>query len=254
MALPTSPGSFADVEALLLKGVDLFLRGHTKGAANAFHEALALDPTNVQAREYLRTILGNPTLEMKPAPPVSRPPSTAWDDGPSMGETITIDDDLMVDPSLSGPQSDPSLPSLHENVPEDAREQSIQLLKEARSAASRGDFTSAVDRCDRLLQLDPTSVEGRKLRDECASTLIQMFESQLGGRHRIPEVVAGQGDIIWLGLDHRAGFVLAQIDGQVTYDDLYAICGMSPLDTSRILAQLLEQKVIRSKDPVPVRR
>jgi hypothetical protein len=128
-----------------------------------------------------------------------------------------------------------------------AHAQIIQFLQEARAAAELGDFTGAVDYCDQLLAVDPTSREAKALREVAANTLVQMYESQLGGRNGIPEVIADPGEIIWLSLDNRAGFVLAQIDGQVSYDDLYAICGMSPLDTSRILAQLLEQKVIRTR-------
>ena len=46
------------------------------------------------------------------------------------------------------------------------------------------------------------------------------------------------------GVDHRAGFVLAQIDGTITVDDLYALSGLSRLDTAKILAELVEQGVI----------
>src|SRR5207302_9531058 len=52
-------------------------------------------------------------------------------------------------------------------------------------------------------------------------------------------------EIIWLNLDPRAGFVLAQIDGEVSFDDLYAICGLKRLDTARILSELLEQGVVQ---------
>ncbi len=61
--------------------------------------------------------------------------------------------------------------------------------------------------------------------------------------HR-PRVCLAPDEIVWLNLDHRAGFVLAQIDGEVSYEDIFALSGMSRLDTSRILAQLVEEKVI----------
>jgi CRP-like cAMP-binding protein len=59
-----------------------------------------------------------------------------------------------------------------------------------------------------------------------------------------PRVVLKDDEIIWLNLDHRAGFVLAQIDGSVSFEDLFEVCGMSRLDTARILAQLVEEGVI----------
>ena len=60
----------------------------------------------------------------------------------------------------------------------------------------------------------------------------------------MPRVRLQPDDIIWLNLDHRAGFVLAQIDGAVSFDDLFALSGMSRLDTARILAQLLDEGII----------
>jgi hypothetical protein len=49
---------------------------------------------------------------------------------------------------------------------------------------------------------------------------------------------------MWLNLDHRAGFLLAQIDGTVNYEDLFALSGLPRLDTARILVALLQQGVI----------
>jgi len=50
---------------------------------------------------------------------------------------------------------------------------------------------------------------------------------------------------MWLNLDHRAGFLLAQIDGTVSYEDLFALSGLPRLDTARILAALIAEGVIR---------
>jgi hypothetical protein len=50
---------------------------------------------------------------------------------------------------------------------------------------------------------------------------------------------------MWLNLDHRAGFLLAQVDGTVNYDELFALSGLPRLDTARILASLLADGVIR---------
>ena len=72
----------------------------------------------------------------------------------------------------------------------------------------------------------------------------KMFESKIGSVDRVPRVMVSNEQIIWLGLDHRAGFVLSQIDGTVSFDDLIALSGMPRLDTLRILADLLSKNVI----------
>ena len=71
-----------------------------------------------------------------------------------------------------------------------------------------------------------------------------MYESKIGSVVTRPRVVLRPDEIVWLNLDHRAGFVLAQIDGTITVDDLYALSGLSRLDTAKILAELVEQGVI----------
>jgi hypothetical protein len=51
---------------------------------------------------------------------------------------------------------------------------------------------------------------------------------------------------MWLNLDHRAGFLLSQIDGTVDYESLFALSGLPRLDTARILATLINDGVIAS--------
>jgi len=59
-----------------------------------------------------------------------------------------------------------------------------------------------------------------------------------------PRVVVGPEEILWLNIDHRGGFLLSQIDGSLTVDDLYALSGMGRMETAKILAELLEAGVI----------
>ena len=64
--------------------------------------------------------------------------------------------------------------------------------------------------------------------------------------HRRPRVKINPSEVMWLSLDHRAGFVLSQIDGQVSYEDLLTVSGMSRFETCRIVAQLFDEGVIET--------
>ena len=68
-----------------------------------------------------------------------------------------------------------------------------------------------------------------------------MYESKLGPPGAIPRLAIQPEEVMWLNLDHRAGFLLAQIDGTVSYEDLFALSGLPRLDTARILAALLRR-------------
>ena len=72
---------------------------------------------------------------------------------------------------------------------------------------------------------------------------------EIGKLSAVPRVRLKEDEVIWLNLDHRAGFMLAQIDGTLSFEDLFSVSGMSRLDTARILAQLLDQRVIVSERP-----
>ena len=63
---------------------------------------------------------------------------------------------------------------------------------------------------------------------------------QVGGRTALPRQAMTARELTTLELDHRAGFLLSIIDGQLTVDDLLDVSGMAPLETMRLLGGLIE--------------
>src|SRR5918996_2310356 len=124
------------------------------------------------------------------------------------------------------------------------REEVQTLLGGARDLLELDDHSGAMDLILKAQALTTHDPEVQQLRERSERTLEAMFESKLGSLSARPKVILKQDEIIWLNLDHRAGFVLAQIDGLVSFEDLFEVCGMSRLDTARILAQLVDEGVI----------
>jgi hypothetical protein len=118
------------------------------------------------------------------------------------------------------------------------------LLRGAEDLLELDDHSGAVDLLFKAQELALGDPRVEVLRQRSERMLMAMLESKLGDLGRVPRVRLQPDDIIWLNLDHRAGFVLAQIDGAVSYEDLFALSGMTRLDTARILAQLLDEGVI----------
>src|SRR5439155_2134757 len=79
---PERPKSPRELERLLARGVEHYRKGRVREAAAAFHEALSLDPDNAQAHELLQEMLNPPVGPISKAP--AGPPSTGWDEGPTM--------------------------------------------------------------------------------------------------------------------------------------------------------------------------
>jgi hypothetical protein len=118
-------------------------------------------------------------------------------------------------------------------------------MEGARELFALGDFSGSLEMIERILRVDPTHAEARAYLRQNESTLVAMYESKLGSLGSRPRLSIHPEEVMWLNLDHRAGFLLAQIDGVVSYEDLFALSGLPRLDTARILASLVSEGVIR---------
>jgi hypothetical protein len=184
-----------------------------------------------------------PPLEVEATPE----PRNAWeDDGTAPGVDLS--------PVLTPPRSRDAMDLLSDappratpppvKKPENVRQEVESLIKGARDLLDLDDHSGAMDLIEKAAQLAPDDPMVQRLKQNSEVVLQSMYESKLGRLDARPRLLLRPDEIIWLNLDHRAGFVLAQIDGSVTYEDLMAICGMSRLDTLRILSQLVGAGVI----------
>ena len=286
MAIQGGGGRFS---ALLLEGLDHYRKGRMLDAVKAWEEAYLLEPTNLRAREFLRSALERIHAVMSPAkaaadaapphpwlpaqppaaaqnappsaprpPPVApvqaipgkpkpaaapaptkppAPPRSPWDEGPSLaipqpetgdsgGGAWSFHADTLPNASVSDDETD-------------------VWMRGARELVALNDFSGALELLNKVLQRKANDKDALQLYETCEQNLTLMYESKIGAMDARPRTAIPPDEIIWLNLDPRAGFVLAQIDGEVSFDDLYAICGLKRLDTARILCELLEQGVVQ---------
>ena len=179
------------------------------------------------------------------APPVPRPsPSlapkaeSAWDQRSNPG--IKLEAVVGKDRALDLISSDSKVT----RSPDAHKEEIRAILRGARDLLDLDDHTGAMELIIKAQEIAPDDPDVIAMKERSEKTLLNMFESKLGKLETIPRVLLKDDEIIWLNLDHRAGFVLAQIDGTVSFDDLFSVSGMSRIDTARILAQLIEEGVI----------
>lgn len=241
----------ATVAELLDRGVKAYTRGDSAEAERTWLQALEIDPQNERVRAYLRQIRGEqPARPAAAAPPTPEPPfaPSPWDAGPSTASTVVVvDEGTGLDLDAVGEKSDirplvadqraPSRPPPPGDV--------ATWMEGARELFALGDFSGSLEMIERILRVDPTHAEARAYLRQNESTLVAMYESKLGPLGTRPRLSIHPEEVMWLNLDHRAGFLLAQIDGTVSYDDLFALSGLPRLDTARILASLIAEGVIR---------
>jgi hypothetical protein len=184
-----------------------------------------------------------PKIVPPPVPPEPfGVPRTAWDkSNPGIDISALRSEDAPggFDIISSAPPPAPTSRS-----PQQMKEEVHTLLSGAKDLLDLDDHTGAMELIAKALEIDGNDADALRLKDRSERTLQTMYESKLGDLNQLPRVKLKDDEIIWLNLDHRAGFVLAQIDGSVTFEDLFAVSGMSRLDTARILAQLVEEGVI----------
>jgi hypothetical protein len=123
------------------------------------------------------------------------------------------------------------------------------LMRRARDLFSLGDFSGSLALVERVLATDPHHREARDYRERNRQTLLSMYESKLGSLDQVPFVAIPQGEIVWLNLDHRAGFVLSQVDGALTFEDVLDLCAMPRMEVCKIFVDLLVEHVIKIRAP-----
>jgi tetratricopeptide (TPR) repeat protein len=250
---------------LVDQGIRAYVEGRLDDARHILDEVLQRDPANARARSYLILIHGG--LEpgpaaSRPGPPavvaVPAPPPAAvhalddyapspWDDGPAAGATLVRDADGGIDADAVAEKSDlrPLVPEAPAAPAAPPGKSDVEVwMAAAKDLHALGDFSGSLELIEKILKVDPEHGEARDYLRHNEATLVAMYESKLGPLVAVPRLAIKPEEVMWLNLDHRAGFLLSQIDGSVDFDALFALSGLPRLDTARILATLIADGVI----------
>lgn len=265
-----------DVAELIDRGIRAYVAGRVGDALRTFQSVLEIDPGNTKARSYIYIIHGgvqpadDPFARQEKVPLPAPAPGAAvalpgpgasghhedefapspWDDGPAAGATIVLDSGGGLDLAAVAEKSDlrPLVPEKPPPPPSAApAEREVEVwMQAARELFALGDFSGSLELIEKILQVEPDHGEACEYLRQNEATLTAMYESKLGSLSGVPRLAIKPEEVMWLNLDHRAGFLLAQIDGTVDYEALFALSGLPRLDTARILANLIADGVITS--------
>ena len=131
------------------------------------------------------------------------------------------------------------------SAPPEITERTIEdPVAEMRERFSLGDYTGALEMSELILAELPDHAEAVEVGENSRRVLENMYAARLGPLDRVPMVIVPRGQMRWLSMDHRAGFVLSLIDGTSSVDMILDMCGMPKLDALRILHELVQQKIV----------
>ncbi len=117
-------------------------------------------------------------------------------------------------------------------------------LTDMRDRFAVGDYSGALAAAEGVLEGAPAHPAAQHVASECRATLSHMYTARLGSLTQRPVLAVPPDQVRWLSLDHRAGFLLSLMDGQLSLEEILDVSAMSPIDALRILASLVEQGVI----------
>jgi hypothetical protein len=116
----------------------------------------------------------------------------------------------------------------------------LDLAGEMLDRFALGDFSGALLAAEIVLGKDPKHAEAQRCAASCRDRLSDMHLSRLGGANKIPQIAIAGSEVRWLGLDHRAGFLLSRVDGRSTIDELVDLSGMARHEALKILVELVD--------------
>ncbi len=240
------------VRALVDEGIRAYVAGKIPEARRLLDEALRRDPRNARARSYLLLFQGGEVAAPAPAPvggaadPAGYAPSP-WDDGPAAVATVVLEAEEGLDLSAVAEKSDlrPLVPEATQPSAPGPGDVDVWMAG-ARDLHALGDFSGSLEMIEKILKVDAEHHEAREYLRQNEATLVAMYESKLGPLACVPRLAIQPEEVMWLNLDHRAGFLLAQIDGTVDFESLFALSGLPRLDAARILATFVDRGVIAS--------
>ena len=122
----------------------------------------------------------------------------------------------------------------------------IHAMARVKECIHGGQLSEALELVDAVLDVVGESSEASALRGEIALQLEEAEIERLGSLSSTPTLKVSMSDLADLDLDHRAGFILSQIDGMLTFEDILDMSAMDRLETLEVLTDLTQKGLIEA--------
>ncbi|MEM6961273.1 MAG: hypothetical protein AAF550_05955 [Myxococcota bacterium] len=126
----------------------------------------------------------------------------------------------------------------------------LDLRSEMAEKFALGDFTGSLRAAELLLGVDSEDAQALHHANSSRIHLEQLYVARLGRLSWIPRVCVPDSEVRWLGLDHRAGFLMSRIDGLISLEQLLELSGMERLEALKMLCELCDNSAIELREPL----
>lgn len=114
----------------------------------------------------------------------------------------------------------------------------------AREAYNAGELDLAEELARQALAEDASNEDAQRLMNQVESERERQALAKLGSLYETPVLKVSMGEVMGMNLDSRAGYMISQIDGMISFEDLLDLSAMERLETLTLLADLLDRGVI----------
>jgi hypothetical protein len=118
------------------------------------------------------------------------------------------------------------------------------LVEEMHLRLAHDDFAGALAIAETILGNGDVDPEVQACADSCRARLMASYVESLGSLDRVPVMVAPFDELEARTVDHRAGFLLSQVDGATSLETILDVSGMPPLDALRIVRELVRRGIV----------
>ena len=221
-----------EITRTLDKGLVRYAMGQREEAIRFWNDALEQNPGNARALDYLQSVgalspssIGS-EVDLSPKDPTDAVGLATLD---RAGESLV--------PPFSPEPGDfaDRLPVGDADADTMVADVDI-LVRDAREREQAGDYEVALKNCEDALRRDPEHKEAQDLAETLRQELNDVYLKELQPLDRTPFLRAKDSSILELSLDPVGGFLISQIDGEITVEELLTILGT--FDQFRVLSSL----------------
>ena len=218
-------GRKQEITRLLKRGLNQYGLGDLEEAIGCWERAIELDPDNRAARDYLDTAYE----ELQAA---KEPPDGGADADP--GATEAFEDEADTPRTVDGAAAI-QLPASDEE-PNEAVARALAAYKEGRMEEAWRDLQEAAEQEPGRLDIQGYIA---MMRSERART----FAREVGDQGRVLRVKQTTQELMQLNLTPNEGFLLSQIDGSVSIEQLLNLA-KDRVSTLEILAKFMREGLV----------
>jgi len=232
-----------EVARLLRRGLNHYGLGDVEAAIGCWEKARKLDPDNRAAHDYLETAyeeVGSSRKatvdEVRHADPCD---DVVVDDAARGVPTSNTLAPIM--PAVSVPLAD--APPIGDEFPSHSSV-GDQEVRSALEHYKQGDLKAAFDMLERIAESEPERLDVQGYLVMIRSERAREWASEIGDQGHVLRRTRSMKELMEMNLRPDEGYLLSQIDGTLSIEELLSLSSMERVRTLEILARLLRDNLV----------